>query len=159
MRFAPSDSRRHGYLPSETRREYVRVGSEKTWPRPASRPVPGLTSSLFFTVSEGRYPYPRLAWGILMPRAISARSAYSPRQSFDRFPVAQASFSTDSRSPPSSNTKLPPSKNLLNPAGIWGTSPCDRGLPGAGPERTRMYSQRVAGGSTPCRRDRMVPAS
>jgi len=40
--YAPCFRGGSGYLPSETRREYVHVGSEKT--------------SLFFTVSEDRYP-------------------------------------------------------------------------------------------------------
>jgi hypothetical protein len=42
-----------GWVPvSETRHKYILVGSSPTWPRPASRSVPDLTSSLSVKVSE-----------------------------------------------------------------------------------------------------------
>jgi hypothetical protein len=48
-----SGIRRKLDVPPETRHKYVPVGSSKTWPRPVSRPVPGLTSSMFCKVSGG----------------------------------------------------------------------------------------------------------
>ena len=52
-----------GVATSETRHEYVLVGSSQTWPRPASRPAgAGLTSSLFVKVSV---EYTRLFAGLV----------------------------------------------------------------------------------------------
>jgi len=73
---------------------------------------------MFFTVSEGRYPYPRWVLWILI--VVQSRPA----------------------------ELVPPSRIHRTEAGDMGNTFGDRGQQGAGPEPTWMYSRRVSEGVT-----------